>query len=69
MIDTDMRELDHRRDDGIDVTLLWNSRTNQVLIAVEDEHGSNSFELKVPAADAMQAFRHPYGYAALAAGG
>ena len=27
--ETPIRELDHRREDGIDVTLLWNSRTNR----------------------------------------
>jgi hypothetical protein len=66
MIDSDIRELDHRRTDGIEVTLLWNSRTNRVLVAVDDERRNASFELVVPADHALEAFRHPYGYAALA---
>jgi hypothetical protein len=69
MSDTGIRELDQRRSDGIEVTLLWNSRTNRVRVTVEDERGSDSFELEVPAAHALEAFRHPYGYAALAAAG
>ena len=63
---TDIRELDRRRGDGIDVALLWDSRTNRVLVAVEDEREGDSFELEVSAADALDAFRHPYAYAAIA---
>ena len=57
------RELDHRSNDGIDVTLLWSSRTNRVWIAVEDDRHGESFEIDVDAADALDAFRHPYAYA------
>ena len=35
--DTAVRELDHRSNGGIDVRLLWNSQTNLVSVAVEDE--------------------------------
>jgi hypothetical protein len=69
MIDTDIRELDHRNTDGIHVTLLWNSRTNRVLIEVEDTRAGDWFELMVPASDALEAFRHPYAFAALGTGG
>ena len=57
-----IRELDHRRSDGIDVRLLWNSRTNRVSIAVEDHHSSETLLLEVPGAEARDAFMHPYAY-------
>ena len=61
---SEIRELDRRRSDGIDVTLLWNSRTNRVLVAVVDERDGEAFQLEVRASDAYDAFHHPYAYAA-----
>ena len=58
-----IRELDHRVTDGIDVRLLWNSRTNGVSIAVLDERTGEYFELDVDPEDAQVAFDHPYSYA------
>ena len=58
-----IRELDHRKGDGIEVKLLWNSRTDQVTIAVEDEHSGEAWVLDVPGANARDAFNHPYAYA------
>jgi hypothetical protein len=57
-----IRELDHRKADGIDVTLLWDSQTNHVSVAVIDERYGETFELDVPGPDAMYAFNHPYAY-------
>ena len=57
-----IRELDHRRSDGIDVTLLWNTRTNDVYVAVAERHGG-TFEFAVHPAEALEAFHHPYAYA------
>jgi hypothetical protein len=57
-----IRELDHRRGDGIDVRLLWNSRTNRVSVAVEDDRTGETFVLEVPAGEAREAFAHPYAY-------
>jgi hypothetical protein len=61
---TEIRELDRRRNDGIEVRLLWNARTNRVLVSVEDEREGDSFEVEVRDGDALQAFHHPYAYAA-----
>jgi len=58
-----VRELDRRSNDGIDVALLWNPRTDRLFVAVEDDRHGDSFELEVEAADALDAFRHPYAYA------
>jgi hypothetical protein len=57
-----IRELDHRRSDGIDVRLLWNSRSNGVSIAVEDDRTGETFVLDVPSSEAREAFKHPYAY-------
>lgn len=57
-----IRELDHRRGDGVDVKLLWNPRTDQVSIVVEDERLAETFVLDVPGSDALEAFTHPYAY-------
>ncbi len=59
-----IRELDQRTNDGITVTLLWNAQTNGVVVSVTEERHGVSFAFAVPAADAADAFRHPYGYAA-----
>jgi hypothetical protein len=61
--DQAIRELDHRVSDGIDVWLLWNSRTNQVSVMVVDGRTGEQFELPVAPADALDAFHHPYAYA------
>lgn len=60
-----IRELDHRRRDGIDVRLLWNSRTNQVSVVVEDKNFGETFVLDVPGSDALEAFNHPHAYSQL----
>jgi hypothetical protein len=57
-----VRELDRRVNDGFDVRLLWNSRTNRVFVAVEDQRHGESFELAVDGADALEAFHHPFAY-------
>jgi hypothetical protein len=57
-----IRELDHRVSDGIDVTLFWDPRTDQVLVAVHDGRYGESFQLQVDPAEALDAFRHPYAY-------
>jgi hypothetical protein len=62
--DIEIRELDRRRGDGIDVTLSWNPRTNSVLVSVIDEREGDSFQVEVGAEDALDAFHHPYMYAA-----
>jgi hypothetical protein len=58
-----LRELDRRAHDGLAVTLLWNPETNEVSVQVRDERGGAEFRVVVPAAFALDAFRHPYAYA------
>lgn len=59
-----VRQLDRRSGDGIDVTLLWDSRSNEVFLTVVDERLGETLEFGVPPANALDAFRHPYAYAA-----
>ncbi len=58
-----VRELDRRTGDGFDVRLLWHPQTNRVSVAVEDELFGGLFALEVDPADALAAFRDPFGYA------
>jgi hypothetical protein len=59
-----IRELNHRVNDGIEVRLLWNSDTNAVSVAVAETRCDVSFAFAVTGADALDAFHHPYAYAA-----
>ena len=62
--DLAIHELDQRSNDGIDVSLRWNSLTNRVSVAVEDQRTGEFFELPVvDPQDALIAFHHPYAYA------
>jgi hypothetical protein len=63
MTDTQIRELDSRTSDGIEVRLLWNARTDRVSVSVDDRRYGDSFALDVEPAVALDAFRHPYAYA------
>ena len=58
-----VRELDHRRNDGIDVRLLWDAPTNRVSLALTNEHSGESLTFEVDPGEALAAFHHPYAYA------
>jgi hypothetical protein len=59
---SETRELHHRNGGGIDVTLLWDPRTDGVYVAVFDERTSDWFWIQVDGSDALDAFYHPYAY-------
>ena len=59
-----MRELDRRRNDGIDVVLRWNQVDTSVTVAVHDARTGSAFEFEVEGHDAYDAFHHPYAHAA-----
>ena len=61
---TSTRELAARESDGISVRLLWHPRANAVTVAVEDAHGGDCFHLPIAADRALDAFYHPFAYAA-----
>ena len=62
----EQRELAHRLDNGIEVTLLWTESTNTVTIVVIDTHSDEELEFEVEGSRALDAFNHPYAYAAIA---
>jgi hypothetical protein len=56
-------ELDHRENDGIEVSLLWNRVDNSLSVRVIDAKTHERFRLAVRADEAMDVFRHPFAYA------
>ena len=60
-----IRELDHRRSDGIDVWLRWCARDDRTLVEVRDSKTGGHFTIEVRDDErALDVFRHPYAYAA-----
>jgi hypothetical protein len=60
---TCVRELDHRRNDGIDVRLLWDARTNRISLALTNEDSGEALVFEVDPGEALAAFNHPYAHA------
>jgi hypothetical protein len=58
------RELAHRTSDGLGVSLYWNEGTNRVTVSVYDARSDEGFEFEVDAHRALDAYRHPFAYAA-----
>jgi hypothetical protein len=59
----ELRELDHRVSDGIDVRLLWRPHDDRVLVAVADSKTGESFTIEVGAGQrALDVFHHPFAY-------
>jgi hypothetical protein len=61
---TERRELAHRTGDGIEVTLFWNEVTDRVTLEVLDLRSDERLELDIAGHVALDAFHHPYAYAA-----
>jgi len=60
-----LRELAHRHQDGLEVTLLWDAESNEVSIELADERNETTIVFAVDAKSALDAFYHPYIYAPL----
>jgi hypothetical protein len=58
------RELAARDNDGVHVLLLWHPAENAVSVSVEDARFGESFDIAVAPDRALDAFYHPYAYAA-----
>jgi hypothetical protein len=58
------RELAVRDSDGIHVRLLWHPEDNELTVSVEDERVGDRFQLAVAPDRALDAFYHPFAYAA-----
>jgi len=62
---TDRRELARRTNDGIEVALFWSKSSNRVTVAILDTRTEEALEFEVDGNAALDAFSHPYAYAAL----
>ena len=60
-----IRELAARQSDGVEVRLLWDEDSDTISVVVADVREGASFEVPVDPQHALDAFNHPYGYAAL----
>lgn len=58
------RELAQRQSAGIEVLLLWHPEVDRVEVSVRDSRTGAEFQIDVPPADALEAYYHPYSYAA-----
>jgi hypothetical protein len=62
---TDIRELDHRTADGVEVALLWHAGRDFLSVLVSHTRAGEAFELVLDERDhALDVFHHPYAYAA-----
>jgi hypothetical protein len=58
------RELADRESDGIHVLLIWHPDENALTVSVEDARVGDRFQLAVSPERALDAFYHPFAYAA-----
>jgi len=58
------RELAARDSDGVHVLLLWHPLENTLTVSVEDERVGDRFQLAIAPDRALDAFYHPFAYAA-----
>lgn len=58
------RELAARESDGLQVLLLWHPDEDAVTVSVEDERAGDRFQIAVAPDRALEAFYHPFAYAA-----
>ena len=61
---TTTRELAARERDGVSVRLLWHPRENALTVSVEDGRMGDCFDLAIAPDHALDAFYHPFAYAA-----
>jgi hypothetical protein len=61
---SDTRELAARESDGIHVQLIWHPDENALTVSVEDARVGDRFQLAVAPDCALDAFYHPFAYAA-----
>ena len=57
-----LRELARRHNDGLDVALLWDERTDRLSVTVLDARTGEHFRLAAPPDRALDVYYHPYVY-------
>jgi hypothetical protein len=63
---TDDIELANRRGGGVEVWLYWRRDEDELTVSVADERTGEAFEVRVTSERALDAFYHPFAYAAAA---
>jgi hypothetical protein len=58
------RELAARESDGLQVLLLWHPDDDALTVSVEDARVGDHFQIEVAPERALDAFYHPFAYAA-----
>jgi hypothetical protein len=64
LTDSPLRELAHRVSSRAEITLLWNEHTGAVNVSVWNRDSGQQTEFAAAPARALEAFYHPYAYAA-----
>jgi len=59
-------ELANRRNGGVEVWLFWRRDDDALTLSVADERTGEAFERRVACERALDAFYHPFAYAAAA---
>ena len=57
-------ELANRRNGGLEVWLFWRRDDDELTLTVADDESGESFEFRVQRERALDAFYHPFAYAA-----
>ena len=61
-IDTRFRELAHRSNNGVDVTLSWHAEADELLVCVYDEGRDVYFEIQPERDSGLDVYYHPYAH-------
>jgi hypothetical protein len=61
-IDTRFRELAYRSNNGVNVTLSWDTETDELLVCVYDERSDVYFEIQPERELALDVYYHPYAH-------
>jgi hypothetical protein len=59
---TRFRELAHRSNNGVNVTLSWRPETDELLVSVFDERSDEYFEIQPHREFALDVYYHPYAH-------
>jgi hypothetical protein len=62
--DSTERELAFRANDGVEVALLWCEGYEHLIVEFVDTKADDAFRFEVAPTEALDAFHHPYAYAA-----
>ena len=65
-VESERRELSHRSNGGIDVTLYWHPTLDELTVCVCDQRHGAYFEIRAPRDLALDVYNHPYAYAEFA---